>query len=76
MSMVIETGEAIPPILQCARTLRQVRRMQRKFMMLWALDALSARRRRSAGPDLDTDAWVDPKNRNWKVLYRGSLLDD
>lgn len=75
-NMVIETGESIPPILQCAKTLRQVRRMQRKFMMLWALDALAARAKQSQGAETDTDAWVDPKNHNWKVLYRGSVLDD
>lgn len=74
--MVIETGESIPSILSCAKTLLQVRRMQRKFMMLWALDAIQARKKLSLVSDSDFDSWVDPKNRNWKVLYRGSVLDD
>lgn len=75
------TGETIPPILAAAKRLRQVRLMQREFLLRWA----NEKPRAKAASRLQSDFFpVDefkceallPSQRDWSHLYRGSILDD
>jgi len=75
--MTAATGETIPQLIETARTLKRARRMQQEFMLLWALDR--AKRTRHGHGEMDSkpgDELADPKNRDWRMLYRGSVLDD
>jgi hypothetical protein len=62
--------------------LRMVRQARSRFLSLWAMECV---RRRSQGLEhLAADlsrarserAAADPYNRDWSLLYRGSVLDD
>jgi hypothetical protein len=67
--------------VQTARRLREVRRACLLFLDRWAIGQLL-----NDAPALDrvagdlkarTEAAIaDPANRDWSVLYRGSVLDD
>jgi len=64
-----------------AQRLRVVRRACRVFLDRWAvarlLDDSSAVRRVAEDVAKKSDAEIaDPHNRNWSILYRGSILDD
>src|SRR5271165_2953044 len=73
---------AQPQWVETARRLRDVRRACLNFLDRWAVGALL-----NDAPALDrvaidirqarTEAAIaDPANRDWSILYRGSLLDD
>ncbi len=75
--MVVETGETMPKLIETARTLRQVRRMQTEFLLRWSLQRASQHRLSDPTLDCDpTDPMADPTNRDWRNLYRGDILDD
>lgn len=75
--MVAETGESIPQLIHTAKALQRARRMQREFMLLWALDRASELDgKRSLKDYKPEDEIADPKNRDWRSFYRGSVLDD
>jgi len=64
---------------ETAERLRTVRHARQRFMTLWALEQASKlfeeqwskRQEQSIDPDARF-----PGTQNWKVLYRGSVLDD
>jgi hypothetical protein len=69
-----------------AERLRTVRTACRRFLMLWAMSPAKDGPSPAAknlkfdnGPD-DPEtllrAMSDPQNRDWSLLYRGSILDD
>jgi hypothetical protein len=71
-----------PQWVDTARRLREVRQACLQFLDRWAIGHLL-----SDAPALDrvagdilqaqTDAAIaDPANRDWSILYRGSVLDD
>jgi hypothetical protein len=70
-----------PGWVETARKLREVRRACLQFLDQWAighllndatwLDRVASDMRRRAEA-----AIADPKNRDWSILYRGSVLDD
>ena len=68
-----------------ARRLRQVKEAYRNFLVLWALDGMTADRAMMERVAADVDdaegadaeaALADPHDHNWSLLYRGSVLDD
>lgn len=68
-------------IVEAAETLRQVRKAQEHFLACWALDVLLDRAKPLQRLDRDVrtacaDPLDDPHNKNWSLLYRGSVLDD
>jgi hypothetical protein len=70
-----------PGWISTAQRLRKVRGACLTFLDRWAVSQLL-----SDAPALDRVAYdietrtqaeiADPKNKNWSVLYRGSVLDD
>ncbi len=70
-----------PQWISAAKRLRKVRGACLTFLDRWAVSQLL-----SDAPALDRVAYdlesraqaeiADPKNKNWSVLYRGSVLDD
>jgi hypothetical protein len=59
-----------------AQCLRMVKRARQRFLAMWWLQRL-AMLRRPALLDRDIDRQIaDPHNRNWSILYLGSILDD
>jgi hypothetical protein len=75
--MVAATGETMPRLIETAKALRQVRRMQTQFLLRWSLER--ARQNRLAGLHecgVRPDPIADPGNRDWRLLYRGDVLDD
>ena len=75
--MVVETGETMPQLIETAKSLRQVRRMQQQFLLRWALERAKQNRLSDQTLDCDhPDPIADPTNRDWRMLYRGSVLDD
>jgi hypothetical protein len=70
-----------PQWIDAARRLREVRNACLQFLDRWAIGHLlsdgSALDRVAGDVQARTDAEIaDPKNRDWSVLYRGSVLDD
>ncbi|MGA2441582.1 MAG: hypothetical protein ABSH08_11525 [Tepidisphaeraceae bacterium] len=70
-----------PQWVDTARRLRQVRRACLLFLDRWAIGQLlndvPALDRVAGDVQAQTDAAIaDPGNRDWSVLYRGSVLDD
>lgn len=73
-------------LIATAQRLRTVRTACRRFLMLWAMSPAKARSPDSrdhpalAGdidnPEALLRAISDPQNRDWSLLYRGSVLDD
>ena len=64
-----------------ARSLRETREAYRNFLILWALEQMTAdakvMARVAADVRVQTDrAMADPHDRDWTRLYRGSVLDD
>ncbi len=75
--MTAATGETISQLIETARALKRVRRMQQEFMLLWALDRAKRAERNFEETDSKAgDDFADPNNRDWRMLYRGSILDD
>jgi hypothetical protein len=85
--MTAAPGEVIPHLLETAKALRHARRMQQEFMLRWALQRAGdqAESADDASPfhghddlfDCKQDPHLaDTKNRDWRDLYRGSVLDD
>ena len=74
--MVAETGETIPMLLHTAKALQKARKLQQQAMLMWALEG----RRAATTPDTTHTRFeqqlADPNDRDWRVLYRGSVLDD
>jgi hypothetical protein len=74
-------GAQQPQWVDAAQRLRHVRRVCRLFLDRWAIGRLLA-----DAPALDrvagdiesqTEAAIaDPTNKDWSILYRGSVLDD
>jgi hypothetical protein len=76
-----EIFESEPQWLETARRLRSVRRACLQFLDRWAISHLlsdaSALDRVAGDVQAQTDAAIaDHANRDWTVLYRGSVLDD
>jgi hypothetical protein len=70
-----------PQWVDTARRLRQVRRACLLFLDRWAIGHLltddPALDRVAGDVQAQTDAAIaDPANRDWSILYRGSVLDD
>lgn len=67
----------IPKLIRTAKALRRARRMQQEFMLMWALDRArhldEVRQERQTQPLKDL---ADPNHRDWRMFYRGSVLDD
>ena len=64
-------------IVSAAERLRAVRQASRHFLTLWALESLVAQARGLDRMAVDLDRrTADPYNRDWSLLYRGSILDD
>jgi hypothetical protein len=64
-----------------AERLRVVKRAYEHFLQLWALDRMLAKPNsahwfRADINRADNEAIADPHNRDWSILYRGSVLDD
>lgn len=75
--MVVETGESMPKLIETAKALRQVRRMQTQFLLQWSLERARQNRLSDFADDYPTtDPIADPTNRDWRILYRGDVLDD
>ncbi|GIW75254.1 MAG: hypothetical protein KatS3mg104_0317 [Phycisphaerae bacterium] len=67
----------IPQLIRTAKALKQARRMQQEFMLMWALDqARHAESRQQQRLNQYLDQFSDPSDHNWKIFYRGSVLDD
>jgi hypothetical protein len=64
-----------------ARSLREARNAYQNFLILWALEqmttdaAVMARMAADVRTQADR-ALADPMDRDWSLLYRGSVLDD
>src|SRR5262245_60722344 len=75
----LEVNPAMTNLWSTAERLRFVQAAHRRFVTLWAIHEASrlfdqqweARQGQSLDPDQS-----DPQSRNWKALYRGSILDD
>ena len=64
-----------------ARNLREARDAYQNFLILWALEEMTTdptvMARVAADLRTQTDrALADPMDRDWSLLYRGSVLDD
>ena len=60
-----------------AERLRCVRKAQEHFLSLWALDCLLKRQEPLAKFQSEVEAaFKDPTGHNWRMMYRGSVLDD
>jgi hypothetical protein len=84
--MVPTHTEKSEDLLAAAQRLRTVRTACRRFLMLWAMspakaglsdshDALALAQALD-DPEALLRIMSDPKNRDWSLLYRGSVLDD
>ena len=73
-------------LIAAAKRLRAVRTACRRFLMLWAMspakagladshDALALAQALD-DPEALLRIISDPKNRDWSLLYRGTVLDD
>jgi hypothetical protein len=71
----MERPDRISRLVQVADQLRKIRAMQRSFLTLWAVDD-AARRKADPLDPASRRALADPYNRDWSILYRGSVLDD
>jgi hypothetical protein len=70
-----------PQWIDAAQRLREVRKACLLFLDRWAIGHLlsdaSTLDRVAGDVQAQTDAAIaDPNNRDWTVLYRGSVLDD
>jgi hypothetical protein len=70
-----------PQWIDAARRLREVRQACLQFLDRWAIGHLlsdaSALDRVAGDVQAQTEAAIaDPANRDWTILYRGSVLDD
>jgi hypothetical protein len=66
-------------ITTIARRLREVRRAQRQFLTLWALESLAAQPKvlDRVAHDIEKSPPDSPiYQADWSGLYRGSVLDD
>lgn len=69
-------------LVMAAERLRQVRKAHERFLALWATECLMNRREALEQMAEDTcehepeTSVADPFNRDWTLLYRGSILDD
>jgi hypothetical protein len=65
-----------------AQRLRTVRRAYSQFLTLWALERIVHEKRILDRVATDVEqarferTLADPFNRDWSLLYRGSILDD
>lgn len=67
----------IPQLIRTAKALKQARRMQQEFMLMWALDqARHAESRQQQRLNQYLGQLSDPSDHDWKIFYRGSVLDD
>lgn len=67
----------IPQLIRTAKALKQARRMQQEFMLMWALDqARHAESRREQRLTRYLEQPSDPSDHDWSIFYRGSVLDD
>ncbi len=67
--------------IAAAQRLRSVRRASLLFLDLWitgllGADIQAARRFAADVAKAGDEQLADPNNHNWKLLYRGSILDD
>ncbi|HVT89559.1 MAG TPA: hypothetical protein VHD56_11950 [Tepidisphaeraceae bacterium] len=62
-------------IVATAKQLRATRAACRQFLLLWAMDGANPQQRQSRFDLIDSQA-VEPSERDWSILYRGSILDD
>ena len=69
--MVTATGDSIPQLLQAASALRDVRRSSRQFLLLWRVEQFERSCQAALGDNIP-----DLPDRDWRRLYRGSVLDD
>jgi len=73
--MNMQASDRMSRLVELAARIRSVRQAQRHFLTLWAIDGV--RERVLARTDARTRmALDDPHNRDWSMLYRGSILDD
>jgi hypothetical protein len=70
----MDESPAIPRVVQLADQIRTLRRLQKQFLTMWAIDGTA--RRLAGGDHAEAAAIADPFNRDWSILYRGSVLDD
>jgi hypothetical protein len=82
MNSMSKISSSDPQWVETARKLREVREACLQFLDRWAIGHLVADEPamdRVAGDVMKTqaeEAIADPKNRDWSILYRGSVLDD
>jgi hypothetical protein len=84
--MVPTDTESSEDMIAAAQRLRAVRTACRRFLMLWAMSPAKASSSdcyndhtltdQIDDPDALLRAISDPQNRDWSLLYRGSVLDD
>jgi hypothetical protein len=79
--MMSQLTQSEPNWLETARRLRDVRKACLHFLDRWAIGHLlsdaSALDRVAGDVHTQTEAAIaDPANRDWTILYRGSVLDD
>jgi uncharacterized protein YhaN len=73
---------SIHRLAAAAQGLRAVRRAYSQFLTLWALERIVQEKRILDRVATDVERarierrLADPFNRDWSLLYRGSILDD
>ena len=63
-------------LLHTATALQKARKLQQQAMLMWALEGRTSRPSPEQTHYRFEEQLADPKNRDWRVLYRGSVLDD
>jgi hypothetical protein len=67
----------MPELAAMAERLRVVKKSYEHFLALWALDRLMTKAVAIDRFRADIEQAIEnPHNRDWSVLYRGSILDD
>jgi hypothetical protein len=67
----------MPEIAAMAERLRIVKRSYQHFLALWAVERLMTMPLAIERFHADIERAIeDPHNRDWKMFYRGSVLDD
>lgn len=73
--MMMQASDRMSRLVRLAEQIRVVKQAQRRFLTLWAIDGLRERAMAQTDP-ASRVALADPHNRDWSLLYRGSILDD